>query len=146
MLFLEKRFHAGLGAEQVACPRFSSLKPLLGQIHPLDQSALGPIPAVRLGTGSASLLQGVGAQCHLGKKEQAEPRTERALWEVASFRVPFTQRLAVCVEGQEHQVTFKVSDSQPDLTRGFSAAFSWAGPRGRGEQHIHWTLSSAESI
>lgn len=61
MLFLEKRFHAGLGTEQVACPRFSFLKPLLGQIHPLDQSELGPIPAVRLGTGSASLLQGVGA-------------------------------------------------------------------------------------
>lgn len=42
-------------------PRSAFLKPLLGQIHPLDQSKLGPIPAVRLGTGFASLLQGVGA-------------------------------------------------------------------------------------
>lgn len=46
---------------RAGCPRFSFLSPSLGQIHPLDQSKLGPIPAVRLGTGFASLLQGVGA-------------------------------------------------------------------------------------
>lgn len=41
-------------------PRSAFLKPLLGQIHPLDQSTLGPVPAVRPGTGSASLLGGRG--------------------------------------------------------------------------------------
>lgn len=46
--------------------------------------------------------------CHLGKKEQAEPRPAWALWGGASFRVPFTQRRAVCLEGLEHPMTFQV--------------------------------------
>lgn len=62
-------------------------------------------------------------QCHLGKREQSEPRTEWAHLDVASFLEPFKQRLAVCLERLEHQMTFKVSgspipsDSQFDFTR-----------------------------
>lgn len=47
---------------RAACPQFSFLQPILGQIHPLNQSKPGPAPAVRLGTGFASLLLwGLGA-------------------------------------------------------------------------------------
>lgn len=58
MWFLEIPCQVG---GRASCSQFSFPKPLLGQIHSLDQSKLGPVPAVRLDTGFASMLQGVGA-------------------------------------------------------------------------------------
>lgn len=59
-LFLEEERPCQLWS-RAGCPQLAFLRPFLGQIHPPDQSKLGPVPAVRLDTGFASLLWGVGA-------------------------------------------------------------------------------------
>lgn len=43
--------------------------------------------------------RGQALRCHLGRKEQSEPRTEWAVSEGARFLVPFRQRLAVTFGG-----------------------------------------------
>lgn len=67
-------------------PQFFFLQTVLGQIHPLNQSKLGP--------GWAPVLlvcRGRAFWCHLGRKEPSEPRTAWAVLEVVCFLVPFRQ-------------------------------------------------------
>lgn len=75
------------------CSPFSFLQPTLalGQIHPLNQSKLGPAPAVRLGTGFASLLQGVGAPVPSWQEGAIRAKDRMGCLGVVSFLVPFRQ-------------------------------------------------------